>query len=545
MSDMDPARYAEICRHFEAASALQGEEQAEYLNHLSRQTATLADAVREMLHSDTAAAEASFLEENIPGYSQLTPLSRGGQGMVYRAIQNQTGQRVAVKIVETRDWETADKSRYRQAIEDFSREIKTVATLRHPNIVRIYDAGACAEGQFFVMELVEGGTLVENQEHLSQHEIARFMQLMAEAVAEAHANAVLHLDIKPQNILYDAQLDQPFLVDFGLARLATLDHQSDRIAGTLAYMAPEQFTSGEVDERTDVFGLGATLFYLLTGGAVRQSSTIAEARAQLISPSDNFLDHQLSVVNRDLARICRRCLDPDPEKRYQSALELARELERFRETEDVQHLSRGGTMTLKWSWMLFVINAVVYLLVRTGFADRSLLAELLTWCVVYTMYLVVFALFHFAPYDIQLERGRLTIRFLWSIWIAKMLTAIFISISMRIGPGNTASEAILLSYAMFAALSGMALCSMAPRLWRTLYLFAAGMWLTGIAIMFSLSVGWQIAPLLYGAASGLGTAAWGIYLRNIATDMTRSAQESSVSRSTSDQAMQETILVDS
>lgn len=542
---MDPARYADICHHFEAASALQGEEQAEYLNQLGQQTANLADAVREMLQSDAAASESSFLEETIPGYSQLTPLSRGGQGTVYRAIQNQTGQRVAVKIVETRDWETADKSRYRQAIEDFSREIKTVATLRHPNIVRIFDAGSCAEGQFFVMELVEGGTLVENQQRLSQHDIARFMQLMAEAVAEAHANGVLHLDIKPQNILYDAQLDQPFLVDFGLARLATLDRQSDRIAGTLAYMAPEQFTSGQVDERTDVFGLGATLFYLLTGGAVRQSSTIAEARAQLISPAENFLDMKLSAVNRDLARICRRCLDPDPEKRYQSAREVACDLERFRETEDVQHISRSGTMTLFFSWTYFVINAIVYYLIRIGFPDRSVTHEILTWGVVFLMYPSMYSLFYFAPKEINLQRGRLTMEFLWSIWIAKMFAAIVIAVSMRIGPAESGTEGILLSYPMFAALSGMAVCCMAPRLWRALYLHAAGMWMAGIAIMITLSMGLQIGPLILGACSSLGMVVWGIHLCRVANDLTRKDPVWSVPRSTPDQALQETILVDS
>lgn len=541
---MDPTRYAEICRHFEAAAALQDQERDLYLNQLRLNDASLEREVLSLLLSDTAAEQAGFLEDCVPGYSQLTPISRGGQGTVYRATQNRTGQSVALKIVSTRDWKTSDESRFRQAVADFSREIKTVATLRHPNIVRIFDAGECTSGQFFVMELVEGGTLADVQHRLDQHDTARIMQCITEAVAEAHANAVLHLDIKPQNILFDAQLDQPFLVDFGLARLTTADRNSDRIAGTLAYMAPEQFTSGQVDERTDVYGLGATLFYLLTGHAVRQASTIAEAREHQASPDRSTLDKSLSGVNRELARICRRCLDPEPDNRYQSARELARELERFRETEDVQHISQGGTLTLKCSWVFFLINTVVYGLIQIGFPDQSIAAELLTWAIVYTMYVVMFSIFHFAPLSLELERGRLTMEFLWSIWIAKMLAAMVISISMRIGPAESASEAILLSYPMFAALSGMALCSMAPRLWRTLYLFAAGMWVTAIAIMVTLSLGWPIAPLIYGTGCFLGTAIWGIYLRRIASDMAKSEERESDGYFLTDNAVEATVIVD-
>ena len=514
---MEPERYAVVRDHFVAILEMKPAEREQYIDGLRIEDPSLADDVGLLLKSDDDAADADFLEECVPGYSRLEPISRGGQGTVYRAVQNRTGQRVAIKIIASRDLEAGD--RFQQAIDDFAREIETVATLRHRNIVRIFDAGKCSAGQFFVMELVEGGTLAEFQHQLNQHQAGQYLQSIAEAVHEAHASGILHLDIKPQNILFDDHLKQPFLVDFGLARLVEADQHAGRIAGTLQFMAPEQIEGGEVDERTDVYGLGATLFYLLTGRPVRQVSTIIEARDQLSDAPDDVPAFEMPEVNSELVRICHRCLHPDPQRRYQTARELSEDLIRLRETEDVQHIYRGGDLTLKCSGLFFLINVIIYGLVRTGVPEQTVAGELVTWAIIFSMYAVVFAIFHYAPLELDAVDSRQTMESLWSIWISKMLAAMVISIGLRLGPAQSATEAILLSCPIFGALTGMVFCIMAPRLWRSFYLLAAAAWLMSIVIMVTLAFQLQIAPLIYGAGTSLGAAVWGLQLRKVAREL--------------------------
>ena len=202
---------------------------------------------------------------SIPGNQIVELISQGGQGAVFRAIQERTGQEVALKFIATEHLRSTDCSAAQRAIDNFETEVKTAATFRHPNAISLYDAGQCDSGTYLVMELVPGGNLDERRSKLNQYKVAKIIRRIAEVVAEAHRSRILHLDIKPQNILYDESVKQPRLIDFGLARLEAIGQRADVVAGTPGYMPPEQASHEKLDERTDVFGLGATLNDLLTG----------------------------------------------------------------------------------------------------------------------------------------------------------------------------------------------------------------------------------------------------------------------------------------
>ena len=198
-------------------------------------------------------------------YELLQEMGRGGQGIVYRARQKSLNRTVALKIVGLGQWAT------QRHLKRFHLEAEAAASLDHPCIVPIYEIGERDGSCYFSMKLVEGGPLdeVARREQMSPRRAAEVIARLARTLDYAHQRGVLHRDIKPGNILIDAK-GEPHLTDFGLARLVETESTITRTTealGTPSYMAPEQAKGNntQLTSATDVYGLGAVLYHLLTG----------------------------------------------------------------------------------------------------------------------------------------------------------------------------------------------------------------------------------------------------------------------------------------
>jgi serine/threonine-protein kinase len=324
---------------------LRGEETEALASHLKgcAACATRLAGLREEhelaleLRSAGARSRASERVEPLPvlaGYELEGEIHRGGQGIVYRALQRSTKRTVAIKLLLDGAF-ASERQRLR-----FEREVELVASLDHPGVVTVFDSGVTAGGQpFLAMELVEGLPLDEAWQtppgrKSDRTRLLRTSAAIAEAVHFAHQHGVLHRDLKPQNILVDAE-GRPHVVDFGVARaLAAGDDEralhtrTGAFLGTLAYASPEQVAGDprDIDVRSDVYSLGVVLYerlvgcfpYPVDGGPGDVTRSILEAEPKPPRKLDS-----------DLATILFTALAKEPQRRYQTARDLQRDLERY------------------------------------------------------------------------------------------------------------------------------------------------------------------------------------------------------------------------
>ncbi|QJE98244.1 WD40 repeat domain-containing serine/threonine-protein kinase [Luteolibacter luteus] len=266
----------------------------------------------------------------LAGFELYEEIGRGGMGVVYRARQPLLDRVVAVKVLLQAKFAGPEER------ERFLREAQTAARLQHPGIVRIIDVGDDEGVPWFSMEHVSGKSLEEIvREHpMEARQAAGCLLRVADAVQHAHQKGVLHRDLKPSNILLD-QTGQPHVTDFGIARLLSGDGgktgitRTGQVLGSPSYAAPEQALGGDADVRTDIYGLGALLYHLLTGRPPFQGPTLDAILMQLRDDDPVSPRRLTPTVPRDLETICLQCLRKDPARRYSSASELAADLGRF------------------------------------------------------------------------------------------------------------------------------------------------------------------------------------------------------------------------
>jgi TolB-like protein/Tfp pilus assembly protein PilF/predicted Ser/Thr protein kinase len=283
-------------------------------------------------------------------YELLEEIGRGGQGVVFRARQKSLNRIVALKVIGLGQWAT------KAHLKRFRLEAEAAASLDHPCIVPIYEVGE-RDGQcYFSMKFVEGGQLDEVVRHtpLSLRKAAELIAKVARTVHYAHEHGILHRDIKPGNILLDAK-GEPHLTDFGLARLVELESTVTRtleVLGTPSYMAPEQAAGGttKLTRTTDVYGLGAVLYQLLTGHPPFAGGTTYETIKFLLETEPRPPRLWNPKIDRDLSTICLKCLEKDPQRRYSSALALAEDLERWLRHEPIQ-ARRTGVVGRGKKWL--------------------------------------------------------------------------------------------------------------------------------------------------------------------------------------------------
>jgi hypothetical protein len=298
-----------------------------------------------LLPSSSKAAISLSPGERLGPYQIVGPLGAGGMGEVYRAHDPRLGRDVALKILRR---SSADA----EHVARFSREARAAGSLNHPNIVAVFDVGTEGGVPYVVTELLEGETLGArlNRGLLPYRKAVDYGIQIAQALDAAHAKGIWHRDVKPANafITDDGRLK---LLDFGIAKLSerevpaeseesTVDaSQSGKIRGTAGYMSPEQVLGHAVDHRTDIFALGAVLYEMLTGARAFQRPSAVETMTAVLQedPVDPL------TLNASLppaaAAVVRRCLEKNKEERFQSARDLAFDLQQLRDLT-------GGTKPL-------------------------------------------------------------------------------------------------------------------------------------------------------------------------------------------------------
>src|SRR5437867_1897797 len=300
-------------------------------------------------HSKKTARSVEMLAD-LGDYELLEEIGRGGQGVVFRARQKSLNRTVALKVIGLGQWAT------QAHLKRFRLEAEAAASLDHPCIVPIYEVGE-RDGQcYFSMKFVEGGQLDEVVKHtpLSIRQAVELIAKVARTVHYAHEHGILHRDIKPGNILLDAKRE-PHLTDFGLARLVETESTVTRtleVLGRPSYMAPAQ-AAGEttkLGKATDVYGLGAVLYQLLTGHPPFAGGTTYETIKLLLEIEPRPPRLWNPKVDRDLSTICSKCLEKDPQRRYSSALALAEDLEHWLKHEPIQ-ARRTGVVGRGKKWL--------------------------------------------------------------------------------------------------------------------------------------------------------------------------------------------------
>jgi len=283
-------------------------------------------------------------------YELLEEIGRGGQGVVYRARQKSLNRTVALKVIGLGQWATPAH------LKRFRREAESAANLDHAGIVPIYDVGEREGSCYFSMKFIDGGQLddVARRTPISIRNAAELIAKLARTVHYAHEHDILHRDIKPGNILLDAK-GEPHLTDFGLARLletkSTVTHTMD-VLGTPSYMAPEQASghNEQLTSATDVYGLGAVFYQLLTGHPPFAGGTTYETVRLVLETEPRQPRLSNPKIDRDLSTICLKCLEKDPKRRYSSALALAEDLEHWLKHEPIR-AKRSGFFTHSGKWV--------------------------------------------------------------------------------------------------------------------------------------------------------------------------------------------------
>src|SRR6266545_1977544 len=280
-------------------------------------------------------------------YEVLSPLGAGGMGEVYRARDTRLGREVALKVLPR------ELSGDRDRLARFEQEARSASALNHPNIVTVHDIGQLEETPFIAMELVEGKTLRElsASEPLPMRKLLSIAPQIADGLAKAHAAGIVHRDLKPENLMVSKDGFGKIL-DFGLAKLvapesggvsamptlAKPETHPGTVMGTVAYMSPEQASGQPLDFRTDQFSLGSILYELVTGRRPFHGKTGPETLAAIIREEPKPIGELAPATPTPLRWIIERCLAKDPEERFNSTRDLARDLSSLRD-----HISEIGS----------------------------------------------------------------------------------------------------------------------------------------------------------------------------------------------------------
>jgi len=307
--------------------------------------------------------------DSVGDYELLREIARGGMGVVYEARHKGLRRVVALKMIVSGQFATAEDS------QRFRIEAEAVARLEHPHIVPIYDIGESGGRPFFAMKYIAGGSLLGKVDELRTEPRAAVAVLakIARAVHYAHQRGILHRDLKPANVLIGRD-GEPYVTDFGLAKIEedSALTQTGQILGTPAYMAPEQ-AAGKTRTLTtavDIYSLGAILYQLLTGRPPFQGGSVIATLIQVMEDEPEPIHTTNSAIDRNLEAIVLKCLAKDPEERYESADALANDLGRWLDGEPIRaRPASNWELARNWlrknfaaAWMVPVVGLVVGLL---------------------------------------------------------------------------------------------------------------------------------------------------------------------------------------
>lgn len=409
-----------------------------------------APAAEDALGSTMPALPTTGATASLPefgNYELLGEIGRGGMGVVYRARQKDLDRLVAIKMI------LASNLASEEQVQRFHAEARAAARLQHPHIVQIHEAGQIHGQHYFVMEYVDGPSLADliAKKLPVPEESARLLVAVARAVDHLHTQGIVHRDLKPSNVLLasssavEAGAWVPKVSDFGLVKMlgagSDMTH-SGAVIGTPSYMAPEQAAgrSAEVTPRSDVYGLGAILYEMLTGRPPFRENTPLDTLVQVLESEPTPPRKHHPHLPPELEMICLKCLEKSPENRYPSARALADDLERFLKGETVEARPQGFLQRLRrWARRepalatrlgALAVSAVVvhahYSLF--GGTPSSLHLKVLLVLFIWALASVVYQLL------LRRERWSRLIQFAWAGTDVLMVTAILLLTDTLIGP---------------------------------------------------------------------------------------------------------------
>jgi serine/threonine protein kinase len=318
---------------------------------------------------DTSEDESKI--EDIGPYHLLKLIGEGGTGNVYLAVDTRLDRKVAIKILTVDFAEDVDR------VSRFKQEARATSSLNHPNIVTIFEVGETEGRYYIVTEFVEGVVLRARMAAalpggLDAKETITIITQVLQALDAAHRAGIIHRDIKPENIIIrDDGLVK--VLDFGIAKLdasqsASVDHLTTRtgvVIGTAAYMSPEQARGQKVDHRTDIFSVGIVLYEMLCGRKPFEGETWSDVMAAVLVKDPPPIDPEIAPVA--LKRIVERCLDKDPDKRFQSASDLTFALRQATTTDQSDNgPSAVSQSSASWQRTGLVIAIIIIVLLIGG-----------------------------------------------------------------------------------------------------------------------------------------------------------------------------------
>ncbi|MFH1548952.1 MAG: protein kinase [Planctomycetota bacterium] len=309
-------------------------------------------------------------------YEIIEEIARGASGIVYKAKQRNLDRVVALKVL------IAGETASEEQIKRFHHEAKAVARLRHPNIVPIYDVGVHKGKHYFAMEYVDGKPLhkMMKKKRLPPNESLDIIVKVAQAIAAAHEAHIIHRDIKPANVMID-NAGRVQVMDFGLAKQVEADTQYTRSGttmGTPNYMPIEQ-AQGDVkniDERSDIYSLGAVLYEMLTGVPPFVAETNLKTILKVINEEPILPRRRNPYIHKDIETICMKAMYKDRERRYATVLEFIDDIRRFRAGEPI--LARPPSMIYRLSKKIRKHRAVI-----TTSLSTIVLGVLVVWAIGY------------------------------------------------------------------------------------------------------------------------------------------------------------------
>ena len=342
---MTPENWQEVKKVLAAALERPPEERSVYLDQactepaLRREVESLIDArdqgVSSFLEHATLTGEPLQNGSKLGQYTILARVGAGGMGEVYRARDTRLNRDVAIKVLPS--FFSDDPDRLRR----FEQEARAAAALNHPNILAVFQMGTYEGAPYLVSELLEGCTLREQLKRgpMPLRKVIDYGVQIARGLAAAHERGIVHRDLKPEN-LFVTKDGQVKILDFGLAKLmqrqwaleinaptASDSTEPGRVIGTVGYMSPEQVSGKSADYRADIFAFGAVLYELLRGKRAFQKPTSAETMTAILNEDPPDVSQLAPTVPAALQRVLQRCLEKNPEQRFQSASDLAFALE--------------------------------------------------------------------------------------------------------------------------------------------------------------------------------------------------------------------------